>query len=111
MNLNKAKRILLDKQLEIEARIERTHKHTYGREEPVNSNLSEQAKETENDFLVRSLEEEGKEELQKIHHALERIEAERYQFCSNCNSEIAEERLISIPYTDKCITCANNASE
>ena len=59
MNLEEVKANLMASKAELEARIERTHKHTYQKEEPVSANFSEQIKQTENDQLVRALEQEG----------------------------------------------------
>ena len=109
MDLNDVKQELLARQAEVEARIQRTHKHTYGREEPVSPNFNEQIKQTENDALVQTLEEEGKQELVRIRHALARLESGDYLQCAECGEEIGEARLKAIPYTDKCIDCASAA--
>ncbi len=92
---------------ELESRIERTHKHTYQKEEPVSPNFNEQVKETENDALVMALEAEGVEELVQVKKALSRIEAGDYLSCASCGEDIGEDRLQAIPYTDSCIKCAS----
>ena len=66
MNLEEVKASLLASKAELEARVERTHKHTYHKDEPVSANFKEQVKQTENDELVRALEQESLEELLSI---------------------------------------------
>ena len=109
MDLNKVKEDLLARRQDIQARVERTHKHLFNRDEPVSTNFAEQIKQRENDELVNALDMEGREELQAIQHALERIESGDYPYCERCGEKIAEERLKAIPYTDKCIKCASAA--
>ncbi len=106
MNLVEAKQRLLSAKGEIEARLERTHKHLYGKEAPVSANFHEQVVETGNDALVQTLEAGGRAELQQINHALQRIENGDYETCSVCGTTIGEPRLLAIPYTDRCIKCA-----
>lgn len=107
MNLEEVKASLLAAKAELEARVERTHKHTFLKDEPVSANFSEQIKQTENDALVRALEQEGLDELRQINNALQRLEEDEYTSCSSCGGDIGEQRLLAIPYTDLCIDCAS----
>ncbi len=107
LDIKKVKTDLLGKRDEITARVERTHKHLFARDEPVSANFSEQVKQRENDELIQALDQEGREELRMINKALARIESGDYPFCSRCGEEIAPQRLQAIPYTDKCIACAS----
>lgn len=107
MDIGKIKRELLEQKAELEARLQRTHKHIYEKDEPVSANFNEQIKETENDNLVMALEEDAKEEIGQINRALRRIEDDEYLECSRCGELIAEARLQAIPYTDLCIKCAS----
>ncbi|MCB1671328.1 MAG: TraR/DksA family transcriptional regulator [Gammaproteobacteria bacterium] len=109
MNLQQVKVNLLEKKAEIESRLERTHKHIYHKDEPVSANFNEQIKQTENDELVRALEQEGREELRQINKALQRLDSDEYTLCTGCGGEIGEQRLLAIPYTDLCIECASAA--
>ena len=92
---------------ELEARVQRTHKHTYQKDEPVSAKFDEQVVETENDGLVMALEGECKEELALIDKALQRIEEGSYGQCQRCGEEIDEARLQAVPYAAHCIDCAN----
>jgi RNA polymerase-binding protein DksA len=109
MDMDDVRQKLLSARTEIEARLERTHKHIYQKDEPVSANFNEQIKQTENDQLVRTLEAEGKEELRQINKALRRLESGDYTQCTSCGEEIAEQRLLAIPYTELCIDCANES--
>lgn len=106
MNLDAIKQELENRRIELEERLERTHKHIYQKDEPVSANFNEQIKQTENDDLVMALEADGIEELAQVKNALQRIADGEYQECARCGEEIAAERLQAIPYTDRCINCA-----
>ena len=110
MNLEEVKRQLLERQAEVEARVARTHKHLYGRDEPVSPNFNEQIKQRENDELVQALDEGGQRELAQIRRALARLDAGDYPYCVMCGGEIGERRLQAIPFAEMCIRCAS-ASE
>ena len=106
MEIETIKQELQQRKVELQQRHERTHKHIYGKDEPVSANFNEQIKETENDQLVMALEADAIEELAQIDRALERIEQGSYQTCASCGNEIGAARLQAIPYTDRCIECA-----
>ncbi|MFM1896502.1 MAG: hypothetical protein RLZZ385_1576 [Pseudomonadota bacterium] len=107
MNLEQVRNQLLAAEDEIEARLQRTHKHIYHKDEPVSANFNEQIKQTENDALVRALEDEGQAELRQIQRALKRLDDGTYTVCSRCGKAIGEQRILAIPYTDLCIGCAS----
>ena len=106
MDLEKAKQALLAMQQELLARGERTHKHIYQKEEPVSAKFSEQVSQMENAELVHALDEEGRMELNQIYHALERIASGDYLDCSVCGNPIGEGRLEAVPFTARCLNCA-----
>lgn len=94
------------KQQELLSRVERTHRHIYQKDAPISAKFSEQVTEMENDDLVHALDAEGRMELNQIQHALARIDAGDYFDCVVCGKPIGEKRLEAIPFTDKCINCA-----
>ena len=110
MEYDAVKQQLLAEKAELEARLERTHKHIYLKDEPVSANFNEQVKQTENDELVRTLEAEGLGEIVQINTALRRLEDHVYTQCSKCAGAIAEDRLRAIPYPDLCIACATKSA-
>jgi len=107
MEIKLIKAELLTKKEELEARLERTHKHIHNKEEPVSANFNEQIKQTENDGIVLTLESEGLDELNQVKNALRRVDAGEYLICSDCGKEIGEDRLLAIPYTSLCIQCTS----
>ena len=106
MDIDSIKNELISCKAELESRQQRTHKHIYGKEEPVSHNFSEQVKQTENDQLVMALEADALNEIAQINNALQRIEDELYLLCAHCGEPIGEQRLLAIPYTASCIQCA-----
>lgn len=106
MNLEQAKATLTAKQQELLSRVERTHKHIRQKDQPVSAKFSEQVTEMENAELVHALDAEGRMELNQIQRALARIDAGDYYDCAVCGNPIGEKRLEAIPFTDKCIKCA-----
>ncbi|MDP7455890.1 MAG: TraR/DksA family transcriptional regulator [Gammaproteobacteria bacterium] len=107
MNLDQIREKLLARKAEIEARLQRTHKHIYLKDEPVSANFNEQIKQTENDELVMTLEAEGREEINQIDHALQRLCVGFYLCCTTCGYAFGEKRLQVIPYAEQCIACAS----
>lgn len=92
---------------ELAARVARTHKHIYEKDEPVSSEYSAQSVEMENHQLVYALDAEGKLLLARIEKALVRIEQGGFGTCVECGELIAEGRLSAVPYAELCINCAN----
>lgn len=106
MTQQHARKRLLAAKAELEARLQRTHKHIHGREEEVSPNFHEQVVETGNDQVVRQLEQEGRLELQQIRKALLRLDSGDYTNCSKCGKSIGEKRLEALPWTEFCVKCA-----
>ena len=53
----------------------------------------------------------GKEALDKIEEALERIEEGTYGKCDECGAKIPAARLEAIPYATRCLKCAAEAEK
>ena len=66
----------------------------------------EQAVERAHEKVVEGLEESVRVELEQIYDAFSRIEKNTYGICAVCESPIAVKRLEALPYTDRCIDCA-----
>ncbi|MDA3862142.1 MAG: TraR/DksA C4-type zinc finger protein [Melioribacteraceae bacterium] len=45
--------------------------------------------------------------VNRIKYSLSKIDSENYGKCTRCGDYIAVKRLMSIPYVNLCITCAN----
>ena len=66
----------------------------------------EQAVERAHEKVVEGLEESVRVELEQIYDAFSRIEKNTYGICAVCESPISVKRLEALPYTDRCIDCA-----
>jgi len=66
----------------------------------------ELATEREQDEVLTSMGDEGKQEIRMIHAALQRIEEGEYGYCTKCGDMIAKERLDLLPATPFCSSCA-----
>jgi DnaK suppressor protein len=51
------------------------------------------------------LSDRDREKLQAIQDALDRIEQGTYGICESCDAEIAEGRLLAMPFTRLCVNC------
>ena len=100
------KSALLDKKQQLNNRldgIETTVRHAG---EPLEKDSEEQAVQLQNDEVLDALDDAGRKELLQIESALARLEQNIYDVCVSCGGKISIERLMAIPYTDKCIKCA-----
>ena len=105
------RRKLISKRDEIEGRLKKVDQdilHTNGAPNP---DSGEQAIERENDDVLEALGGIARSELEKINTALERIERDEYGICAACKKPISAERLKAIPYSDRCINCADMADD
>lgn len=52
-----------------------------------------------------------KDTLEKIDHALEKLEQDTYGICEDCGTEISEQRLKAVPFAIYCIECKQKQEE
>ncbi len=57
------------------------------------------------DQIVIQLQQNDAKLLRAIEKALERIEADEYGICSECEEEIPQLRLDAVPWTRVCVPC------
>jgi DnaK suppressor protein len=62
------------------------------------------------EFLL-SLSDGEREQLLLIDEAMKRLEHGEFGVCQTCQKEIAEKRLMAIPWTPFCINCQETAEE
>jgi len=103
--LKNAKQLLLDMKRQILREISEDLKH--GREGAKDDgmdtyDLASEERDREINFILSDRE---REKLQSIEEALERIEDGSYGICESCESDIAEARLLALPFTRLCVTC------
>ena len=92
------------------ARIERYQASKQRSEGALDKDLEDQSIELENSEVIDSLENEAEAELRQVMHALERIEAGEGERCERCGTTIDDKRLTALPYTTRCINCAEQLS-
>ncbi|MGD8415855.1 MAG: TraR/DksA family transcriptional regulator [Pseudomonadales bacterium] len=111
LDIKAAREELTGLRAELKARQDKVSRHTRHREDPLPQDFAEQAVELENGETLVALDQELAQELRKIDHALERIDAGNYLTCESCEEPIGEERLKALPYSSLCIDCASDAAE
>ena len=75
--------------------------------EGMSSNWTEQATERENDEVLESLGNSSEQELLQINDALKRIDSGDYFSCSVCGQKIPSSRLELLPFSSRCVNCAD----
>ena len=73
---------------------------------PLSSDWAEQAQANENNEVIDSLGNATRQELAAIEQAIQRIDAGTYLICESCGETIPEARLLAMPYTRYCVSCA-----
>jgi RNA polymerase-binding protein DksA len=103
---------LLEERERVAAAIENLHAETpgsltddSGEETAYDNHLGDTATVTYDRELGYTLEENSEHVLAEIDAALKRIEDGTYGVCSNCATEIPEERLDARPWATLCIDC------
>ena len=74
--------------------------------QPLDPDFEEQAVERQNEEVLDALDSAARRELVQIERALERIERGEYAVCALCGDPIPLARLRAVPYTDRCVDCA-----
>ena len=62
--------------------------------------------QSEQNGLLTALSRRADAELRQVEEALLRLHEGRYTTCVVCGEEIEPQRLEALPYTDRCIACA-----
>lgn len=75
-------------------------------DKPLERDFSEQATEVENDEVLDALGNAARDEVEKIKQAISRIDDGSYGICLTCGKPIRKERLLALPYANRCIHCA-----
>ena len=73
---------------------------------PKNADSEERAVELENEQTVTAIGLMTDKEIRDIKIAISRIESGDYATCSVCEKHISKERLLALPWTNKCTGCA-----
>jgi len=105
-DLNTVRDQLLKRQAELRNRTERANADLRHKTDPLAADFADQAVQRGNDEVLAAISDSAQGELNQISVALRRIDAGHYTVCAGCGTEIAPERLKTVPYTDRCAACA-----
>lgn len=106
-NYQSIKNKLLLRRNKILERLGRVENHLRHTEKPLEADFAEQAIERANDQVLEALDENMRQEVLQIDHAINLMEKGKYGVCEFCHKPIAEKRLEALPYTNLCINCAS----
>ena len=73
---------------------------------PLDKDFAEQVVQMENDAVLAGIGEATAAELAQINRALAQLDQGTYGVCSRCGQPIDSRRLQALPYSDRCISCA-----
>ncbi len=76
---------------------------------PLDKDFAEQVVQMENDAVLAGISEATAAELAQIGRALVQLDQGSYGRCSRCGEVIDARRLQALPYSDRCISCAEAA--
>ena len=68
--------------------------------------FEEEAAEEKMSRILEQLDDQQKEEIERIDSALGKLETSGYGICESCGERISDGRLEAIPWTPYCIDCA-----
>ena len=103
------RRALLDKKQELMARAAKVRADITRSSGPLEKDFAEQVVQMENDAVLAGIGEATAAELAQINRALAQLDQGTYGVCSQCGQPIGARRLQALPYSDRCITCADMA--
>jgi RNA polymerase-binding protein DksA len=112
IDVDRFREALLEERTRVQAAIQNLHDENpgtlaedAGEETAYDNHLADTATETYDRELDYTLEENSEHVLAAIDAALKRIEEGTYGTCTNCDKQIAEERLEALPWATLCIEC------
>ncbi len=109
LEIDHIRQVLLKRREELQNRVRQITddvRHVSG---PLSSDFAEQAVEREGEEVLDALGEAGRVELRQISRALARIDQGDYGTCVSCGEEIPMTRLEVLPFSDRCVPCAEEA--
>lgn len=106
-NLDAIRARLIKRQSELRNREDRVNADLRHEKDPLTADFADQAIQRSNDEVLAVISDSAASELKQISVALRRLDAGTYTTCAACGAEIAAERLATVPYTDRCVSCAS----
>ncbi len=77
--------------------------------DPLSADFAEQVTQRENDDVLGAISDSASAELEQVEAALRRLERGHYGICVVCGEPIEPERLVAVPYAQRCSGCAETA--
>lgn len=105
-NYEEVKRTLCEMLEELNERLAKITDEVKHTDQPMEKDFAEQAAQTENDQVLDYLGNAARAEAAMIKQAIARIDSGEYGTCEACGEPIREERLKALPYSNLCISCA-----
>jgi DnaK suppressor protein len=110
MSDQQAVRSQLENRLEqLEQRLGKIERNRRRVTNALDPDWAEQAVVRQNDQILDSLHAEETIQIMAIQAALKRMDEGTYGICLTCDNPIAKKRLEALPYTTRCIECAEKA--
>ncbi|WP_299330559.1 TraR/DksA C4-type zinc finger protein [uncultured Psychrobacter sp.] len=103
IDLDAAKKTLLELQEEYQTRIDTIEDHIQNPQDELNKDWEDQAISIRQNDTRQLLAEEARQNLIYVNEALSRIENGTYNECEVCGEPIQEERLKAVPYATLCM--------
>ena len=103
IDLDAAKKTLLELQEEYQTRIDTIEDHIQNPQDELNKDWEDQAISIRRNDTRQLLAEEARQNLIYVNEALSRIENGTYTECEVCGEPIQEERLKAVPYATLCM--------
>lgn len=85
--------------------VDHIQKHSNDEYESEVPDINDEASRTHSRNLLLSRGEAERHQLKLIDEALAAIESGDYGTCVDCEEEIPYERLLSVPYVERCVNC------
>jgi DnaK suppressor protein len=102
-NLQKIKKSLLERKLQIEQDFATSHGEKFSDDQV--QDLGDQALSSAMEAIRSSLQDKELEEYNMILSVLEKIDAGTYGICIDCGQPISEKRLTVYPNATRCLAC------
>jgi len=109
--LEKYRRLLEEKKSGISADLAKTRNAEEETTEEATQDIADKAVSSYTREFLYSLSDGDRTTLLQIDAALARIEDGTYGLCANCSAQMAEKRLMAVPWTPYCLDCQELAEK
>lgn len=111
VNTEELRRRLVARRDELRARESRANDGLRQQADAASGDYGDVSTQSEQNGLLTALSRAADAELKQVEDALQRLGNGRYTSCAVCGEDIEPQRLAAVPYTDRCIHCAERDPE